>query len=754
MLTKRGVHSKESYGRIIAKEIYNKIDVQFSSNDLGAKIYFTVLPGGNANDIIMKFDGATSVNVTSDSSKLEIITPLGKLDFEAGHAYQINPGNQIVPMPWQAKFIKTAFNKVKLDIRNYAQNMPLFIQIDRGHKVSSTPSPNGNLDWSTYFGGTSFDIFNDITTDNSGNVFVTGGTYSTNFPDTNAYQGFNAGDEDAVIIKFDANGKLKWSTYLGGTGEDEAKAIEVNNTIGSIYTVGYSTSPNFPLNNEGGIPFFDSVNGCSGSCSPKDIFITKFNPGGIIQWSTYFGGDDNGFGFDVPNDMALDNKGNIYIVGKTNNQAPLWDPNILNPGIGSYWDDQAGDPIIIKFNSLGVLSWSTRFGSTTPVAMSIYGIETDSQDNVIITGTSAYSPDFPIVDSLGTAYLSSYAGGSYDAFIAKFDSINRLRWSTYFGGNDQDKGNNVSVNSNDDIFIIGETNSDSLFPLKNPGSPAFFNGAFNGNGNSGVILGDAFVAKFNSQGEELFCSYYGGSANEQGAKSTINSNNGDLYIVGNTYSSDLPSTSTNLQNAFMQTNHADGTDRELDGFMVALNNDLSSKWFTYFGGTVDTIIDPRPDYILSNHIFQNKLYTVGITWSAQYPAGPFPLVDLGNGAYFQDNWGVSFTTYDAFISRFDLSFFPVTSEEKEFQDNYFTVFPNPFNNNISINVSSSEKNNILIYFMDMTGRVIQKDNYILHSGSNQITINYSFLPPGVYLLNIVDAKSNSLPLSAKKIIKY
>lgn len=747
--TKKGVHNKESYGRIVAKEVYNKIDMQLSANNLGIKIYFTVQPGGNADNIVMKFDGATAVNVTANKG-LEVITPLGILDFEAGHAYQINPGNQIIPMPWQAEFISLGGNKVKLDIRQYPQNMPLFIQIDRGHKTTPAPTANGNLDWSTYFGGTSFDIFNDVTTDNAGNVFVSGGTYSVNFPDTNAYQGNNAGSEDAVVIKFDQNGKLIWSTYLGGTGDEEAKAVEVNNNIGSIYITGFTRSNNFPLNSEGGLPFFDSLNNCLGPCSPQDIFITKFNPGGIIQWSTYFGGPDNGNGVDIPKDMAIDNKGNIYLVGKTNNQAPLYDPNILNPGIGSYWDDQAGG-IIVKFNSLGRLRWSTKFGSTTPAPININGVETDSQDNVIITGVSGDSPDFPIIDSIGNAYIDSVAEGIYDAFIAKFDSLNRLRWSTYFGGNDIDIGNGISVDNNDNIFLTGETISDSIFPLKNPGSPAFFNQIYRGAGTQGAFLGDAFISKFSSQGEELSCFYLGGSANDQLLKSVSN-NNGDVFFIGNTYSSDLSTSSTNLQNAFMQDNHADGTDREIDGFLFSLNDNQSLKWLTYFGGTVDTVIDPRPDYIISSSIFQNKLYIVGITFSAQYPAGPFPLVDLGNGAYFQDNWGVSFTTYDAFISRFDLFFAPVTSEIRELPDNKFTVFPNPFNNNISINVNSSKKNTVLVSFLDVTGRILQNGEYELTEGANQININYSFLTPGIYFLNIID--NNSTILSTKKLIKY
>lgn len=177
-----GIVNNSNYYRSVSNEVYPFIDMQWYSNSVGEKFYFIVRPGGDADNIVIKFDGATSVNVTA-SGGLKVITPLGNIEYEAAHAYQINPAGNVVPMPWQAKFIQLSANTVKFDIRSYPHGFPLFIQVDKGHNNSAAASA---CDWITFNGGSYDEIGQDITTDVSGNVFFTGKTASEPLP--NVYQ--------------------------------------------------------------------------------------------------------------------------------------------------------------------------------------------------------------------------------------------------------------------------------------------------------------------------------------------------------------------------------------------------------------------------------------------------------------------------------------------------------------------------------------------------------------------------------------
>ena len=146
-------------------------------------------------------------------------------------------------------------------------------------------NPSGSaLVYSTYLGGSDGEDVYAIAVDSSGNAYVAGDTWSTNFPTQNPYQGTNAGGySDAFVTKFNSSGStLVYSTYLGGSDGDEAYAIAVDSS-GNTYVAGLTYSTDFPTQS----PYQGTLAG--GEC---DAFITKLNPAGsALVYSTYLGGN-------------------------------------------------------------------------------------------------------------------------------------------------------------------------------------------------------------------------------------------------------------------------------------------------------------------------------------------------------------------------------------------------------------------------------------------------------------------------------
>ncbi len=171
-------------------------------------------------------------------------------------------------------------------------------------------TPTGNLAYSSYFGGSDNDEASGIAIDSSGNVYLTGVTWSTDFPLLNAYQTSNAGHPGAFVAKINAAGStLLYSTYLGG-GVDAGGGIAVDIT-GSTYIAGTTRSSSFPM-----VEAFQSTK--TGSNITTDLYIARFSPAGSsLLFSSYLGGSDVDGDFYAPGRIALDNAGNVYIASGT-----------------------------------------------------------------------------------------------------------------------------------------------------------------------------------------------------------------------------------------------------------------------------------------------------------------------------------------------------------------------------------------------------------------------------------------------------
>jgi hypothetical protein len=165
-------------------------------------------------------------------------------------------------------------------------------------------SPSGALLWHTYYGGAGDEAGGGVETDGAGNVYLIGGTESDDYIDTDgAYQSERAGGRDSFIAKFTSAGNRLWATYFGGSEADHAFATACDET-GNVYISGYTHSP-------GRYATPDTYQGAIKG--DADAYLSKFNSGGSLVWSTYYGGD----GLDVTDGIALDASGNVYLAGNT-----------------------------------------------------------------------------------------------------------------------------------------------------------------------------------------------------------------------------------------------------------------------------------------------------------------------------------------------------------------------------------------------------------------------------------------------------
>jgi hypothetical protein len=291
------------------------------------------------------------------------------------------------------------------------------------------------LVYSTYLGGNHRDLSHGIAVDTSGNAYVTGNTISTNFPTDNAFQPNNAGSNsaDAFVTKLNPAGSaLVYSTYLGGNSLDEALGVAVD-TFGNTYVTGFTDSGTFPTanalqpNNSGGI---------------FDCFVTKFNAAGsALVYSTYLGGanDDRGF------ELAVDSAGNAYVTGETGS-TNFPTANAFQPIFGGVLDG-----FVTKFNTAGSLVYSTFLGGTGNDQG--FGIAVDSVGNAYVSGFTS-STDFPTVTA-----LQPNLGGGLDGFVTKFNPAGAINYSTYLGGNQSDQSTGIAVDSTGNAYVTGFTTS-------------------------------------------------------------------------------------------------------------------------------------------------------------------------------------------------------------------------------------------------------------------------------------------------------
>lgn len=629
-----GIYGVKQYEKITIKEIYKGIDwVFYRKNDGTLKYDFVVQPTADPNQIQLLYRSKSPIYI-DENGALNMHTNYGDVQEAAPLSYYA--GNEI-----KTQFKKHSSSKILMNKDSGYESKVTFFLENLTDQRTSNLIIDPEIVWGTFFGGWGIDGPLSTETDNSGNLFVTGYCSQDDFfptfnPGGGAYfQGEMADvSMDIFILKFSNDGVLNWATYYGGNDFDLGTYIIADNE-GNIFITGRTKSTDFPTQDLGGGAYFQAD--CAGG---SDVFILKFNNSGIRQWATYYGGSGGPFSLERGGSMAIDNEGNLFIVGLTeSNGLPTEDP-----GGGAYYQpaiNGSKDAFILKFNSSGVREWATYYGGSD--RDDNRSVCVDSDGRLFITGITS-SDDLPIEDPGGTTYMQSIPGGVApgiggdwgainDAYITRFDAAGVLEWSTYYGGANEDRGNTIRVDDQNNLFVVGSTNSDDITTL-DLGGDAFYQGVYAG-------MHDIFLLRFNDTGTLEWGTYFGGDEDE----AWVLDNNveyldispcGELYLAFCTASNDMI-TVESCDDGYQKDSGAD-----YDQYIAKFNSEGVLKWGTYLGGDGKDVramvaLDDNGNLFLSGE-WMNSIIDSEET---------YPLTDAGT--YFDDTQN---GTDDLFFAKF------------------------------------------------------------------------------------------------------
>jgi hypothetical protein len=338
-----------------------------------------------------------------------------------------------------------------------------------------------------------------------------------------------------------------------------------------------------------------------------------------------------------------DNNGNIYLAGSTNSSGlattGAYQTSLIN-GNGA---------IIVSFSSSGARLWATYFGRATT---SCYGIAIDTSNNLAIVGTTNATTGM----ATAGAYQQTFGGGTYDAYVARFNTGGSFLWCTYFGGTGNEVGYGVSMDRTGNICITGQTTS--LLNISSPGAHQTVQGGGTSN---------AFIARFNLIGNRLWSTFYGGGGSTY-ANAIASDLNGNIYITGYTTSATAIATTGSFQPGFSGGSY--------DGFVVKFNPSGVRLWGSYFGGPLDDqgfgiAADASGNVVLTGET--NSTSQIATTGAFQTTIGGVNFLDAFV-AYFTTNGGlpVKLLFFDAELSN-DNNAICKWATSNEINNDYFEI---------------------------------------------------------------------------------
>lgn len=587
----RWIRGARGYRSVQYKNIYPGIDALFHEDGGTLKYDILIAPGAPIGRLRLLCEGADSLTI-DPSGALVASNSAGEFRQAKPVTFEISPTGEKIPVETNYELLQNG--GIGFKINNYNPNRPLVI--DPG------------IVYGTFVGGNGSDAVQDIAVDAAGNAYITGFTGSTNFPvKGGAFLNLNNGNFDAFVTKIKPDGSdFVFSTYLGGVSIDQGVGVAVDAAF-NVYICGSTLSVNFPtspaavdktfsfgvtfgdafvtkLRNDGGdilastflggageeialkigidtqlnvyvtgwtrsgtLDFptengFQTFFGGSSSNDLGDAFLTKFTATlSGRMYSTYLGGSGN----DGASGLAVDPvTGKAYICGIARSTFPtkgLAGSTALSTTIKSN-----GDAFIACIDTNQAAAASLVFSGFLGGAGidSALDIARDGSGALYATGYTE-SPDFPTkAGSFDTTYNNSI-GKVGDAWIAKLNSTGtQFGYATFIGGNAQDAGTSIAVDSTGSAYICGRTLSGD-FPKVIGAVDSSYNGKL-----------DGFVLKMNPAGTAVAMANFIGGINDDNAIALALRVDNDVYIGGSTLSAFLAAnagfdTSINSQDGFV-----------------------------------------------------------------------------------------------------------------------------------------------------------------------------------------------------------
>lgn len=554
----KGITGVNHYSKILYQNIYPNIDIEFLFEPKTGKSFkynFILHRGADINKIRFEIKGARSIKV--ERGNLVINTSNGHLYEKIPYSFYAEQGQSNGKRTEIAVYFKKHGSLYGFETKH---------QILKSQTLVIDPAP-----WLTYFGGTGDEYAYDIVNDNLNNIYSCGFTSSTTHIATNgSFQQTFSANFDAVLFKLNSNGNMLWSTYYGGQGFDYGISLDLignkilfsgitgsdsimatSNVHQSIYGGGssdvfiaefnihgfrqwstyYGGAGNESwISNNWIIPMqtiYDAdtniflvasstsqnniaTNGTHQNtmASPIDAILVKFDKNGIRIWGTYYGGwlDCLAAGAEYGSSVTIDKANNIYIAGYTMSRNGIATPNAhelyLNPnciaGCSSFspCGSMGGKGMLAKFNPNGQRIWGTYFSSN----QELLKIKADNNANIYIAGNNSntvskfdssgkfisgywngfsgrvisldINEDNDIIvcgfvlstnNSIGTSGAPQlFPAGDYDGYIVKYDKDLNKIWGTYMGGSNFDMLNSIKFTGKNTFVYTGRSNSSGL----------------------------------------------------------------------------------------------------------------------------------------------------------------------------------------------------------------------------------------------------------------------------------------------------
>jgi hypothetical protein len=363
----------------------------------------------------------------------------------------------------------------------------------------------------------------------------------------------------------------------------------------------------------------------------QDAFLAKFDPNGAVIWSTFYGDQ----GDDVGHTCNLDQNGNVFVCGYTSSQASMASPGAHQSTIAG-----TGDGFVAKFNSAGQRIWGSYFGG--PRVDRVYACAADFNGALLVTGRTDSLSNGSGIATVG-CHQPICGLGTYDAFLAKFDSNGVREWGTYYGGGAADEGRAVDTDAQGNIYLAGHTYSTNAIATNNAHQPSNAGGQ------------DGFLAKFDVNGQRLWGTYYGGAAGDPIYGLVVDAQ-GRVFVSGHTTSSAGIASVGAYQTVYI---FAD------DAFVAQFDGNGVRQWGTYYG-------DNEQDWFHSLCVDANgDLFAAGTTQSGVY---------MATSGTFQPNFGGGFG--DGLLVKFGLPLGIEGSESGNFEG--IRAYPNPTTDRIGL----------------------------------------------------------------------
>jgi beta-propeller repeat-containing protein/thrombospondin type 3 repeat protein len=586
-----------TFGGIAYRDLWPGVDLVFHGAPGRLKYEFRLRAGADPKAIRLKYAGAKGVSLSA-GGELLMRTSLGTLRDSRPRSWQdSSAGRRSVASRYA---IHRAGGRFGFSIGGRDASKPLVIDPE--------------IVYSTFLGGGAIDEGNAVAVDRDGNAYVTGRTSSSEFPvKPGSFDTTRDGTSfDAFVTKFDPSGaNLVYSTFIGGTGNDEGRGIAID-SAGAAYVAGV-TRGDFPVT---GGARDTTYNGGS------DAFAVRLDPSGsALTYSTYLGGSDN----DEARGIAVDNLGAAYLTGETNSLDFASTPGAFDSTYNSE-PLNPGDAFVTKLTPTGDdFVYSTFLGGGGHDTA--YGIAVDRGSAYVAGLTLSSGPPSGLQTPFPTTPEAWDRSGT-GAFVTKLSTDgSSLVYSTLLNDRPDPPGGGstvaraIAVGANGLGYVTGRVTGVAF-----PTTP----GAYDTTPPQGT-LEDAFVTVFDSRGSNLvYSTFLGGNDKDVGTAIAVD-RAATAWVNGTTHSSTFPTT----PDAFDRQ-----TDGPLDGFLTRLNESGSGLLYsTFFGGSG---IDDVRGLALDS---RGNAYVTGQTQSADFPVTPG-----GNDTTFNDPPGAE-DLGDAFLIK-------------------------------------------------------------------------------------------------------